>query len=118
MVEPLRHRLTKGAETRMLVLTPPRHIPTLPILIVGSASTTRRSWRQRSAGLNDEFLEPPQFPLMAHCGKSLIKHSMRPRPNCTRFHGGVGQSVSHLRPEQRLCRTIGFLEHVHADPIR
>ena len=31
MVEPLRHRLTKGAETRMLVLTPPRHIPTLPI---------------------------------------------------------------------------------------
>ena len=30
MVEPLRHRQTKGAATRMLDLTPPRHIPTLP----------------------------------------------------------------------------------------
>jgi hypothetical protein len=30
MDEPLRHRRTKGAATRMLDLTPPRHIPTLP----------------------------------------------------------------------------------------
>ena len=30
MVEPLRHRQTKEAETRMPDLTPPRHIPTLP----------------------------------------------------------------------------------------
>ena len=30
MVEPLRHRQTKGAETDMPSLTPPRHIPTLP----------------------------------------------------------------------------------------
>ena len=29
MVEPLRHRQTKGAATRMPDLTPPRHIPTL-----------------------------------------------------------------------------------------
>ena len=31
MVEPLRHRQTKGAETDMLDLTPPRHVSTLPI---------------------------------------------------------------------------------------
>jgi hypothetical protein len=31
MDEPLRHRRTKGAETDMLGLTSPRHIPTLPI---------------------------------------------------------------------------------------
>ncbi len=31
MVEPLRHRQTKGAETDMFYLTPPRHISTLPI---------------------------------------------------------------------------------------
>jgi hypothetical protein len=31
MDEPLRHRQTKGAETDMLGLTSPRHIPTLPI---------------------------------------------------------------------------------------
>ena len=30
MVEPLRHRQTKGAATDMLYLTPPRHISTLP----------------------------------------------------------------------------------------
>jgi hypothetical protein len=31
MVEPLRHRQTKGAATDMFYLTPPRHISTLPI---------------------------------------------------------------------------------------
>src|SRR5262249_21495583 len=31
MVEPLRHRQTKGAETDMSDLQPPRHISTLPI---------------------------------------------------------------------------------------
>jgi hypothetical protein len=30
MVEPLRHRQTKGAATDMFFLTPPRHISTLP----------------------------------------------------------------------------------------
>jgi hypothetical protein len=32
MAEPLRHRQTKGAETDMPSLPPPRHIPTLPKL--------------------------------------------------------------------------------------
>src|SRR5216684_6735796 len=32
MVEPLRHRQTKEAETDMFSLQPPRHIPTLPRL--------------------------------------------------------------------------------------
>ena len=30
MAEPLRHRQTKGAETDMFSLQPPRHISTLP----------------------------------------------------------------------------------------
>src|SRR5271170_3549597 len=34
MVEPLRHRQTKGAETDMLSLTSPRHTPTLPTPVV------------------------------------------------------------------------------------
>ena len=34
MVEPLRHRQTKGAATDMFYLTPPRHISTLPRLCV------------------------------------------------------------------------------------
>ena len=33
MVEPLRHRQTKGAATDMFYLKPPRHISTLPQVI-------------------------------------------------------------------------------------
>src|SRR5271165_1251193 len=40
MVEPLRQRQTKGAEADMPGLPPPRHIPTLPYLVVA------RCWRQ------------------------------------------------------------------------
>ena len=36
MVEPLRHRQTKGAETDMPNLPPPRHIPTLPDAVARS----------------------------------------------------------------------------------
>src|ERR1035437_5757558 len=36
MVEPLRHRQTKGAATDMFYLTPPRHISTLPRLCENS----------------------------------------------------------------------------------
>ena len=43
MVRPLRHRQTKGAATDMPDLTPPRHIPTLPILLKksGDANWTK-----------------------------------------------------------------------------
>jgi hypothetical protein len=39
MVEPLRHRQTKGAETDMLDLTPPRHVSTLPTPVGWNAQT-------------------------------------------------------------------------------
>src|SRR6266403_5568300 len=41
MVEPLRHRQTKGAATDMFYLTPPRHISTLQILLQKSAYRRR-----------------------------------------------------------------------------
>src|SRR5690242_19032840 len=34
MAEPVRHRQTKGAGTDMLDLPPPRHISTLPIVLI------------------------------------------------------------------------------------
>src|ERR1700730_9780634 len=34
MADPLRHRQTKGGPTDMVDLTPPRHIPTLPLTII------------------------------------------------------------------------------------
>src|SRR6516165_352692 len=58
MADPLRHRQTKGAETAMVSLQPPRHIPTLPKLRLRrkhpmSASTrSRQSAPQRKALLD------------------------------------------------------------------
>ena len=40
MVEPLRHRQTKGAATDMFYLTPPRHISTLLIRVDGLPMTS------------------------------------------------------------------------------
>jgi hypothetical protein len=42
MVEPLRHRQTKGAATDMFDLQPPRHISTLPIAAHSKVSTLRQ----------------------------------------------------------------------------
>ena len=44
MVEPLRHRQTKGAETDMPGLPPPRHIPTLPSPAVDPGYSEGRLW--------------------------------------------------------------------------
>jgi hypothetical protein len=43
MVEPLRHRQTKGAATDMFYLTPPRHISTLPIPATSMRTANVRS---------------------------------------------------------------------------
>ena len=42
MVEPLRHRQTKGAATDMPGLPPPRHFPTLPDTAVRCGDPKRR----------------------------------------------------------------------------
>ena len=42
MVEPLRHRQTKGAATDMFYLTSPRHISTLPILAVENVAHSEK----------------------------------------------------------------------------
>src|SRR5271169_6250190 len=48
MAEPLRHRRTKGAETDMPSLPPPRHIPTLPY---GSENEKPAHPRDRGRGV-------------------------------------------------------------------
>jgi hypothetical protein len=48
MVEPLRHRQTRGAATDMPGLLPPRHIPTLPLPLLLIDSRPRRlDWLNR-----------------------------------------------------------------------
>jgi len=44
MVEPLRHRQTKGAATDMFYLTPPRNISTLPKAIILKVGNDFRSY--------------------------------------------------------------------------
>jgi hypothetical protein len=51
MVEPLRHRQTKGTGTDMLGLTPPRHTSTLPIPAVRFAQTAVIPGRLRQGAL-------------------------------------------------------------------
>src|SRR5712671_225792 len=50
MVEPLRHRQTKGAATDMFYLTPPRHISTLPRRPSLAHRRSLKAWAHRSAG--------------------------------------------------------------------
>ena len=63
MDKPLRHRRTKGAATRMLDLTPPRHIPTLPRLcenVLPHPKTARdRDDPRRHDGLLIKFWSEP-----------------------------------------------------------
>jgi hypothetical protein len=42
MVEPLRHRQTKGAATDMPGLLPPRHIRTLPVCVLAASEGYRQ----------------------------------------------------------------------------
>jgi hypothetical protein len=52
MVEPLRHRQTKGAATDMPGLLPPRHIPTLPSCAErenGVSFSSKKSSTERAA---------------------------------------------------------------------
>src|SRR5713226_6796442 len=50
MVEPLRHRQTKGAETDMSDLQQPRHIPTLPKASFGRAACRFRFYPEKQTG--------------------------------------------------------------------
>jgi hypothetical protein len=62
MAEPLRHRQTKGAETDMPSLPPPRHIPTLPVADTQHRhflSQTRRASSGPRIKALDHFLVRP-----------------------------------------------------------
>ena len=77
MVQPLRHRQTKGAATAMFYLMPPRHISTLPNSEVGVRNREVRfspKIRPRSPGLPS--------PLSANNGsRALTSCQKKSRPN-------------------------------------
>jgi hypothetical protein len=76
MVEPLRHRQTKGAATDMFYLTPPRHISTLPKPVL---MTLKRDFRNALVLLRHRFarerraVEAPQH---GQRGKHLMIAAM------------------------------------------
>ena len=57
MVEPLRHRQTKGAATDMFYLTPPRHISTLQLKIILTTIADRLNKKKPTAyqGVRDPW---------------------------------------------------------------
>src|ERR1035441_9923850 len=63
MVEPLRHRQTKGAATDMFYLTPPRHISTLPKTEVAALG---RYVRSPENGHRQANLARPQSAVSTH----------------------------------------------------
>jgi hypothetical protein len=73
MVEPLRHRQTKGAETDMPGLPQPRHIPTLRIAPVGlRVAVLLKLPRSRPLHRLAESSESgPSSPAWAHRGSSI-----------------------------------------------
>src|SRR6266581_4238219 len=77
MVEPLRHRQTKGAATDMFYLMPPRHISTLPnsevSLLARHVRCTLKSRRRQAA---------PACPLGAQDRKWMASGSMASRGPC------------------------------------
>jgi hypothetical protein len=94
MADPLRHRQTKGAATDMVDLTPPRHIPTLPIASVraslrrvGSRPVIRPSG-YRIVGNHDPCAHPYMPPLLAS--------KLGPEPR-THYDDGVLALLSRLK---------------------
>jgi hypothetical protein len=86
MVEPLRHRQTKGAATDMFYLTPPRHISTLPFPDVVA--------RNRDV----------QFaPMSGHRQRDRL------RPKSAKCGGPSSPSVAHHALWRRKARDIGEL---------
>src|SRR6266403_4859498 len=109
MVEPLRHRQTKGAATDMFYLTPPRHISTLPI-----ASLSGRP-------LLFWFLDAGMTNPSTRCG------GRRPKSAKARSRGKLGtgwqrvlwrinveqmsrEAVTKRMQRERLAQPRGFLE--------
>src|SRR6266404_3905265 len=94
MAEPLRHRQTKGAETDMPSLPPPRHIPTLPM--DNASILSRRDVRPLSKPTRKEVSPAPGTkagkPILNRCAGLLGNFELN-RPTC--FLLNHRRSVSH-----------------------
>ena len=105
MVEPLRHRQTKGAATDMFYLTPPRHISTLPIFRLGHALLRGPLYRQAGPDKchfrTERLQNRPKTPTSSltsefHCGAGARRYR---RPSSR-----VGRSI-HARGHDLNCST-------------
>jgi hypothetical protein len=71
MVEPLRHRQTKGAETDMFDLQLPRHISTLPEAELTRHPRFGRDWVK--SGHNSDVAEVKRLTQLRHrCSTALL----------------------------------------------
>jgi hypothetical protein len=91
MVEPLRHRQTKGAETDMPGLPPPRHIPTLPCRAVREGDHGGIFGRPGTAAPGTGTRRFRTFP------PSPLSGEVRPATDLRRDHGvTTGGGTSHI----------------------
>src|ERR1700680_4948401 len=84
MVEPLRHRQTKGAETDMPGLPPPRHFPTLPHdRDVASLAPHRHGQGARGAAKPVRLRSPQLRRAPGHAGRSRGRRTRQRRARPT-----------------------------------
>jgi hypothetical protein len=101
MVEPLRHRQTKGAETDMPGLPPPRHIPTLPRQHLWAGV---RLWLQRG--------NPPHSPIAGVSAGQRGNQSFPPRRT------GGDSNASASRQDEPSPHDLNSLRICNGSPWR
>ena len=134
MVEPLRHRQTKGAETDMPSLPPPRHIPTLPTSDLG----VRRRWplpdqwvyasRKLCSELTPKTAAGRQRPLLRRRqgGRGCLHHRRRVPFTGQRIalrgiktHGEVGRPFRCRQPIRFFVSAGAFFLEIEVEgPVR
>ena len=103
MVEPLRHRQTKGAATDMFYLTPPRHISTLPIST--ELGCQRHVRFAPDNGLNTDMASCPSCAKLRHHVASF-DHLVGTTQQRNRNGDAERLCGSHIDNKLNLCRLL------------
>jgi hypothetical protein len=101
MVEPLRHRQTKGAETDMLGLTPPRHTPTLPTPAVCCAQIAVIAGGMANGSNRHIAAIRPFGSGWLPLARSLLMVDLLRRPFSKRVQAAWACPASRIRPDWR-----------------
>jgi hypothetical protein len=118
MVEPLRHRQTKGAETDMPGLPPPRHIPTLPHPAVRPGRPERRVCARLQPFAAE--VDPTRLSLLTvanaeMCMADEIDRTLARPSGAARVLSATGGEGRQIRPQTHRRGALPTVGHVDGD---